>query len=145
MNTNILTKENIILNSNPVDKWEAIESCGEILVKNGYVTPEYIDDMKERERTVSVYVGNHVAIPHGLVTSEDKILTSGISFVQVPEGVSFNDEKVYVFIGIAGKRGEHNEILSKIALACLELENVEILRTTQNKDKIIEILLGSDK
>lgn len=71
----ILAADNIILDCKPVDKWDAIEICGNILVDNGYVTPEYIDDMKERERSTSVYIGNHVAIPHGLVTSDEKIST----------------------------------------------------------------------
>lgn len=138
----ILTADNIILNSDLRDKWTAIELCGEILVKNGYVKPEYIDDMKERERTSSVYIGNHVAIPHGLVTSDSKIIESGISFLQVPGGIDFGEEKAYMFIGIAGKGGTHMDILGKIAMACCDMDNVEILRTTTDKDKIIEILLG---
>lgn len=138
----ILATDNIILDCKPIDKWDAIEICGNILVDNGYVTPEYIDDMKERERSTSVYIGNHVAIPHGLVTSDEKIYESGISFVQVPEGISFGEEKAHIFIGIAGKRDEHNEILSKIALACIEPENVEILSTTKDKNLVKEILIG---
>ena len=139
----ILAVENIVLECSPADKWEAIEVCGNILVDNGYVAPEYIEDMKERERSTSVYIGNHVAIPHGLVTSDEKIYQSGISFVQVPEGISFGDEKAYIFVGIAGKRDEHNDILSKIALACIEPENVEILSTTKDKGIVKEILIGN--
>lgn len=142
MNKEILTAENIILGSDIKDKWEAIQMCGKVLVDNGYVKPEYIDDMMERERSSSVYIGNHVAIPHGLVTSDSKIMESGISFLQIPNGISFGNEEAYMFIGIAGKGDTHMEILGKIGMACSDLDNVEILRTTQDKAKVIEILLG---
>lgn len=142
MDKTILTSENIVLNSDIKDKWEAIRACGEILVKNGYVTPEYIDDMLERERTASVYIGNHVAIPHGLITSEPKIIKSGISFLQVPNGIAFEDEVAYMFIGIAGKNNTHIDILSNIAIVCSELNNVEKLRTATDKNEIINILMN---
>lgn len=142
MDKNILKPENIVLNSTVKDKWEAIRLCGEILVENGYVTEAYIDDMIERERTDSIYIGNHIAIPHGLVTSESKIIRSGISFLQIPNGIAFGNELAYMFIGIAGKNGTHIEILSNIAIACSELENVEKLRITKDKKEIINILMG---
>ena len=57
----ILQEDNIILQAAYADRWSAIQACGEILVKQGYVKAAYIEDMMERERLVSVYVGNHVA------------------------------------------------------------------------------------
>lgn len=141
----ILKKDNIILNAQVADRWEGIRLSGQILVQNGYVTEEYIDDMLERERSSSVYIGNHVAIPHGLADSKKKVLTSGISFVQVPKGVSFGDEVAYMFIGIAGKEDEHVEILSRIATACMDLDAVEKLRTTKDKDEVIRILSGDNQ
>ncbi len=104
--------------------------------------PEYVDDMIAREESTSVYIGNHVAIPHGLVDSEAKILESGISFIQVPEGVPFGEEVAYVIFGIAGKDGTHMEILGTIAMACSELTIVEELRTTKDKNRIIELITG---
>ncbi|MDH3307975.1 MAG: PTS sugar transporter subunit IIA [Acidimicrobiia bacterium] len=38
---------------------------GGLLVARGIVTPGYIDGMREREETVSTYLGNGVALPHG--------------------------------------------------------------------------------
>ena len=96
----ILQEDNIILQASYADRWSAIQACGEVLVKQGYVRAAYIEDMMERERLVSVYVGNHVAIPHGIVNSEQHILESGLSVLQIPEGVDFDGEKVYIMIGI---------------------------------------------
>lgn len=136
----ILQEDNIILNASFEDRWNAIRTCGEILVNQGYVTEDYVNDMMERERRVSVYVGNHVAIPHGIENSEQNILESGLSVIQIPQGVAFGDELAYVMIGIAGKDGAHIELLSQIALVCMEPDNVEQLRISQDKKEIIAIL-----
>lgn len=136
----ILQEDNIILQAAYVDRWSAIQACGEILVKQGYVKAAYIEDMMERERLVSVYVGNHVAIPHGIANSEQHILESGLSVLQIPEGVDFDGEKAYIMIGIAGRDGVHMQLLSQIALVCMEQEQVERLRTSKDKNEIMGIL-----
>lgn len=136
----ILQEDNIILQAAYADRWSAIQACGEILVKQGYVKAAYIEDMMERERLVSVYVGNHVAIPHGIANSEQHILESGLSVLQIPEGVDFDGEKAYIMIGIAGRDGVHMQLLSQIALVCMEQEQVELLRMSKDKKEIMRIL-----
>ena len=136
----ILQEDNIILQAAYADRWSAIQACGEILVKQGYVKAAYIEDMMERERLVSVYVGNHVAIPHGIANSEQLILESGLSVLQIPEGVDFDGEKAYIMIGIAGRDGVHMQLLSQIALVCMEQEQVERLRMSKDKNEIMRIL-----
>lgn len=136
----ILQEDNIILQAAYADRWSAIQACGEILVKQGYVKAAYIEDMMERERLVSVYVGNHVAIPHGIANSEQHILESGLSVLQIPEGVDFDGEKAYIMIGIAGRDKIHMQLLSQIALVCMEQEQVERLRTSKDKNEIMGIL-----
>ena len=136
----ILQEDNIILQAAYADRWSAIQACGEILVKQGYVKAAYIEDMMERERLVSVYVGNHVAITHGIANSEQHILESGLSVLQIPEGVDFDGEKAYIMIGIAGRDGVHMQLLSQIALVCMEQEQVERLRTSKDKNEIMGIL-----
>lgn len=136
----ILQEDNILLQAAYADRWSAIQACGEILVKQGYVKAAYIEDMMERERLVSVYVGNHVAIPHGTANSEQHILDSGLSVLQIPEGVDFDGEKAYIMIGIAGRDGVHMQLLSQIALVCMEQEQVERLRTSKDKKEIMRIL-----
>ena len=136
----ILQEDTIILQAAYADRWSAIQACGEILVTQGYVKAAYIEDMMERERLVSVFVGNHVAIPHGIANSEQHILESGLSVLQIPEGVDFDGEKAYIMIGIAGRDGVHMQLLSQIALVCMEQEQVERLRTSKDKNEIMGIL-----
>lgn len=142
MGKELMTKETILLQARFADKWEAIEAAGNLLLQQGYVEKEYIDDMKEREKSATVYIGNHVAIPHGIANSEKRILESGLSFIQIPDGVDFDGEKAYVMIGIAGKGGAHIEMLGNIALICMEMDNVEMLRTTSDKEEILRLFRG---
>ena len=111
-----------------------------MLSDNGYTTVQYIDDMQEREKRFSVYIGNHLAIPHGIETSDKEIYSSGLSVLQVPEGVDFDGETAYMVIGIAGKDGTHLNMLSTIALICADEENIEKMRCAENKEDIMEIL-----
>jgi mannitol PTS system EIIA component len=136
----IFTAENITLNKTLTNKNEAIRFTGKILVDNGYVTASYIDKMLEREALSTTYMGNFVAIPHGTDEAKNEVLHSGLSFIQVPDGVDFgNGNIVKLLIGIAGKNNEHLEILSQIAIVCSEEENIDKLVQAQSKEEILEI------
>ena len=136
----IFSTDNIVLNASFKTKEEAIRACGQVLVDNGYVTNEYIDDMLLREETASVYVGNHLAIPHGVNGSEKHILNSGISFIQIPTGIKFGDEIAYILIGIAGKDGQHIQILSSVATIFFDENNIEKLKNTKDKQVVFDTL-----
>lgn len=135
----LLPEDNILLNAKAADKEEAICLCGKLLKEHGFISEEYIDAMIQRDQEASVYLGNHFAIPHGVAGSEKYIKKSGICFVQVPDGVDFDGEKAYVLVGIAGKDGEHIEILGNIAAVCTDLNNIELLRTTTDKKQVLKI------
>ncbi len=137
----VFDENSILLNHSFGDKVEAIKKAGQMLIDRGCVDPEYIDAMIERDEKVSVYIGNGVAIPHGVAGSEKYIKASGVSFIQVPEGISFGDGKdAYIVIGIAGVNDEHLDILAKLAITCSDLDKVEELRTAESKQKVLDIL-----
>ncbi|MDQ0202015.1 PTS sugar transporter subunit IIA [Neobacillus ginsengisoli] len=143
MSQAILAKENILLNASVGTKEEAIKLTGSILVEKGYVDASYIGKMLEREELTSTYMGNFVAIPHGTEDSKEFVKNSGISFVQVPQGVDFGAGNIVkLFIGIAGKNDEHLDILSNIAIVCSEEENIERLVNAKTADEILEIFEG---
>jgi len=107
------------------------------------VDTNYIEKMLEREQLTSTYMGNFVAIPHGTEDSKSFVMESGISFVQVPQGVDFGSGNIVkLLIGIAGKDNEHLEILSNIAIVCSEEENIEKLVSAQSTDEILAIFEG---
>ncbi|MGG5254683.1 PTS sugar transporter subunit IIA [Neobacillus sp. SM06] len=143
MSQPILKRENIRLNMVFNTKEEAIRQTGSILVEQGYVNSAYIEKMMEREQLTSTYMGNYIAIPHGTDDSKDFVKESGISVIQVPNGVDFGDgNTVKILIGIAGKNNEHLDILSNIAIVCSEEENVEKLIRATTPEEMIALFEG---
>ena len=136
----ILTPETIELKASLDNRDEAIRRAGQLLVDNGHVDDRYIDSMFEREKSVSTFMGNAVAIPHGTGDSKQWVKRSGLSVITVPEGVEYGDGNVAnLIVGIAGKGDEHLEILSKIALVVDEEENVERLVNAETKEELLAI------
>lgn len=145
MNKLILNEKNIILNAASEGKDEAIERAGKLLAENGYVEPDYIEGMRKRESEVTTYIGNGIAIPHGASQYVKYIRQSGIVVLQYPGGVDFGGGNIaYILIGIAGRNDEHLEILSAIALACQDENNVIKLRHAVSKEEIISLLTEGD-
>jgi PTS system mannitol-specific IIA component len=134
----ILTPETVELNVSLEDREEAIRRAGALLVQNGNVEDRYIDSMLEREKSVSTFMGNDVAIPHGTEDSKQWVTRSGLSILTVPEGVEYGDgDRARLVIGIAGKGDEHLEILSRIAIVVSEEENVEKIVNATTKEELL--------
>ncbi len=134
----ILTPKTIELKASLGSREEAIRRAGMLLVKNGHVEERYIDSMFEHEESVSTFVGNAVAIPHGTGDSKRWIAASGLSMITVPEGVEYGDGNVAkLVIGIAGKGDEHLAILSRIASVCVDEDNVEKLVRAETKEELL--------
>ena len=125
----VLIKESIITEQSFSSKEEATIMAGEILFKNGYVEKEYIDSMLEKLETQSfaTYIGNGVAIPHGMAEGSKYVKHTGISVMQVPEGVQWNEEVAYVIVGIAANSDDHMGVLSALADAIEEEEDAKKL------------------
>jgi len=137
----ILSEKNILLGLSSDDKNEAIKKAGQLLYDNGYITKKYIDGMLKRDEVATTYIGNGVAIPHGVNEVKNEIKKTGIVFLQYPEGIDYDDENTaYLVIGIAGKGDEHLEIISNLAISLEDEKIVEKLIKTSEKKYIIELL-----
>ncbi|MEF2968924.1 PTS sugar transporter subunit IIA [Paenibacillus sp. M1] len=142
----ILSIEKIELNAKVKDKYDAIRLAGQLLVKAGHVTEEYVDKMVERENIVSTYMGGGLAIPHGTKEAKAMVLSTGMSIVRVPEGVDFGgDEPAFVVIGIAGAGGEHLGILTNVATIFSADESLERVMDAGTKEEILEIFAGGEE
>lgn len=140
----ILRKENILLGLERVEKEDAIQMAGRLLVDSGYAEEEYIQAMLDREKVVSTYIGNGVAIPHGVGSSKDQIKQSGIVVLQFPQGIDFGESNTaYLIIGIAGKDNDHLKILSNIATSLENEKVVEKLVNTKNVNDIYKIFTSN--
>ncbi len=137
----ILAEERIRLGATAVDKVDAIRQAGELLVSSGCVTPAYVEGMLAREETMSTYLGNGVAIPHGEFDNREDILKTGISVLQVPDGIEWEDgEKAHLIIGIAASSDEHVGVLAALAEAIEDEDITAELITTSDPAVILDHL-----
>ena len=139
----LLSAELISLQATAADKKDAIRKAGALLVEAGCVTPQYVDGMLAREETMSTYLGEGVAIPHGQYDNLEDVLKTGISVLQVPAGVEWEEgEMAYLIIGIASSSDEHVGVLSNLA-EVIEDEAIleELIATTD--DNVVLQHLGS--
>lgn len=137
----ILTLDSIHVQAKVSTKEEAIRKAGDLLVKVGCVTPEYVDSMLEREKTMSTYVGNGVSIPHGEFKSLGLVNRTGISILQIPEGVEWIDGEIaYLVVGIAAIGDEHIQVLQNLATVVEVIETAELLAQTDDPEVILEWL-----
>jgi mannitol PTS system EIIA component len=138
-----LSLERINLKASAVDRTDAIRQAGELLVKTGCVLPPYVDGMLAREETMSTYLGNGISIPHGLLDNRVHILQTGISVLQLPDGVEWDEgEIVHLVIGIAASSDEHIGVLSNLA-EIVEDDNItRLLMETTDSNLVLGYLSG---
>lgn len=127
MSNDILTIDNVVAEGSATTRDEAIAEAGRMLVDAGAATEAYVDAMRERERTVSTYMGNYLAIPHGTNDAKDEITRSALSFIRYANPIDWDGDDVRFVVGIAGVGNEHLEILSKIAIVFSEEDSVQQL------------------
>jgi mannitol PTS system EIIA component len=119
---------------------DAIRRCGEVLVEIGAVEPAYVEAMLERERSVSTYVGEGVAIPHGTLAAKEVVRRDALAVVGFPDGVDWGGEPVRVCVAIAAKGDGHVGILAELAQILLEPDQARALREASAPDDVIRLL-----
>ncbi|QQO28211.1 PTS mannitol transporter subunit IICBA [Klebsiella michiganensis] len=140
-----LGAENIFLGRKAATKEEAILFAGEQLVKGGYVEPEYVQAMLDREKLTSTYLGESIAVPHGTIEAKDRVLKTGIVFCQYPEGVRFGeeeDEVARLVIGIAARNNEHIQVITSLTNALDDESVIERLTKTTSVEEVLTLLKG---
>ncbi|WP_435955782.1 PTS mannitol transporter subunit IICBA [Dryocola sp. BD626] len=136
---------NIFLGLKANTKEEAIRFAGEQLVNGGYVQPEYVDAMFEREKLTPTYLGEGIAVPHGTVEAKDRVLKTGIVFCQYPAGVHFGEEPEDVarlVIGIAARNNEHIQVITSLTNALDDDSVIERLANTTSVQEVLDLLAG---
>jgi phosphocarrier protein FPr len=137
----IISVDRIALRAVAADKLDAIRQAGDLLVSSGCVLPPYVEGMLARERSMSTCMGNGVAIPHGIYENRDHILKTGLSVLQLPEGVPWDeDETVYLVIGIAASSDEHVAVLANLADVIDDEAKLAELLQTNDPNVIVNYL-----
>lgn len=137
----IVSIETVRLQVQVRDKQDAIQQAGELLVQSGCVAPTYVRGMLAREQTMSTYLGNGVAIPHGQHENLVDVRRTGISVLQIPDGVEWEPgERAYLVIGIAANADEHVGVLANLAEVIEDPDAADQLARTTDPMQIIERL-----
>lgn len=136
----ILTRDRIVMDGGARNAAQAIDEAGGLLVAAGAVTDAYVASMHEREESVSTFMGNGLAIPHGTNQAKDSIRSSALSVVRYPEGLDWNGKPVTWVIGIAGKDNEHLAILSRVAKIFGNKDKVRQLDEARTADEVLDLL-----
>ncbi len=136
----VLGRDDVMLGCVAASMEEAIAIVGGRLVDRGSVTADYLDGMLEREATVSTYLGNGVALPHGVLASKEFIRSTGIVVGQFPGGVDWGAGTAYLVVGLAASGEEHVEVLSQLAEVLQDEAKCQELAQTGDADLILTTL-----
>src|SRR5262245_4468809 len=129
------------------DRDDAIRQCGAVLVTIGAVDPAYVDAMLERERSISTYVGEGVAIPHATLAGKAAVRRDALAVLRFPDGVDWGGEQVIVCVAIAAVGDGHVEILGELAQILLEPGRALELREANQPADVLRLLspVGGDE
>jgi mannitol/fructose-specific phosphotransferase system IIA component len=141
----VLSADAVRLGLSASDKEDALRQCGAVLVEIGAAGPAYADAILEREQSVSTYMGEGFAIPHGTDASREFINRAALAFLQFPDGVDWNGKECFVCIAIASKSEEHIGILQSLAMVLTDKESAQRLRETSSVDEVLELLTAEDE
>ncbi len=134
----------IRLAAHPADKGAAIAEAAQMLVAAGYVEAGYAESMVRREAVANTFLGNGVAIPHGLGEDRHLVRRNGLAILQVPAGVTWNEGQVaHLVVAIAAQSDTHITVLRRLTRLLQDSELLARLATTDDASLIAQVL-GSD-
>ncbi|WP_211222062.1 PTS sugar transporter subunit IIA [Nocardioides halotolerans] len=136
----VLTSEAVLLGGSARSKEEAIDEAGRLLLASGAVEESYLAAMHERETSVSTYMGNGLAIPHGTNEAKSAIRRTAISFVRYAEPVDWNGQPAEFVVGIAGAGDDHLTVLSRLAEVFTDDDEIARLRAAATADEVLGVL-----
>jgi PTS system mannitol-specific IIA component len=136
----LLAPERVLVERSAPGWEDAVRQVGAVLVDAGAVPPAYVETMVERDRDMSTFVGEGVAIPHGTLAGRDLVLQDALCVVQFPGGVDWQGDEVVLCVGIAARGEGHVPILARLAEVLLEPDRAEALRTATSAHEVLRLL-----
>lgn len=134
-----IEKSQIYFDLVEMTKEEAIRFAGKKLVEAGLVEPTYVASMIEKETTDVTYIGNGIAIPHGCYKDMSLVKKTGIVLLHFRNGILYDEDRVYIMIGIAAKANDHLGILADIAIKLSDEKVVKKLVQCSDLEQFIKV------
>lgn len=145
-----IEKEQIFLGLKANNKAEVIDFCGEKLLELGFIEPPYIQAMHDRENSLSTYIGDSIAIPHGL-NAKQHVIKAGLVLCQYPDGVCFGNhgdsdtQKAQIVVAVAAKNNSYLDLVSAITKVLGDVTATEILKFSENLDEVLALFNANKK
>jgi mannitol PTS system EIIA component len=140
----LLAPGSIRLHEQAATKEDAVRMCGQALVDAGAVDPAYIDTMLAREVSMSTFLGEGVAIPHGTLAGKDSVHRDALCVLRFPDGVDWGAGTATVCIGIAAQGNGHIDILAQLAQILLDPERADALRKAEDPQTVLTLLTPTE-
>jgi PTS system mannitol-specific IIA component len=138
--TELLAEASIDLDASAGSRDEAIRLAGAGLLAVGAIDAAYIDAMIDRENSVSTFMGEGVAIPHGTLAAKDSVVSDALSMVRFPAGVDWDGNDVRIAFGIAAKGNGHIALLSQLATVLMDPDKAAALRAAETTEQVYALL-----
>lgn len=136
----VLQSRAIRIAESAADREAAIHLCADVLEEIGAVFPTYREAMLDREWAMSTYLGEGVAIPHGLDVSRLLVKRDALAVLRFPDGVDWDGGRVYVCVAIAARGNGHVALLAALAEILLDPDRARALREATDPAAIIAML-----
>lgn len=141
--TDLLAEQSILLDCSASDRDDAVRQAGLALLAAGAVDEAYLENMLLREHSISTYIGEGVAIPHGTISGQGTVLHDALTLLRFPDGIDWDGNRVQVVIGIAAKGRGYIPLLSLLASLLLEGDRAQTLRSATTTAEVYRALSGS--
>jgi mannitol/fructose-specific phosphotransferase system IIA component len=141
----VLTADAVRLGLSATSQQDALEQCGAVLVEIGAVAEEYAAAILEREQSVSTYMGEGVAIPHGTDASRAHVKRTALAVLQFPGGVDWKGKQATLCIAIASRSDEHVGILQSLATVLADPAKAQRLRESTDVGEVLDLLTTPDE
>jgi len=135
----LLPEDSIFLNAVATGRDDAIRQAGLALVAAGAVDIRYVEAMLDRERTISTYVGEGIAMPHGTIDAKESVQADALVLLRFPNGVDWSGEQVNVVIGVAAQGRGYIALISQLAGVLLDPARAKALGAATTPAEVYEL------
>lgn len=148
MLSDVLKKEYIKLNAECKDWIEAIKTAGQVLIDNGVVTEEYVEEAIKGVKELGPYIviTKGVALPHA--TNKIGVNKTGIALLTLKNPVEFgnvdNDPVYYVFMLATTDMDSHLAALSNLSDLLAKQEFFKVMKNAKDAQSVIDYIKANE-
>jgi phosphoenolpyruvate-protein phosphotransferase len=126
----------------PKSREDAVRIAGALLAEAGHADAAYVHSLLRREEVENTFLGQGVAIPHGMVQDKHLVKRTGLAVLQVPAGVRWGADakQVRLVVAIAAASDQHIEVLRRLTRLMRDDALMARLATTTDADEIVRAL-----